>query len=254
MRDHFEDTPFDLSKGIGAGPYELPYRWRPLFWEHAGKKYFNERSTSTQQTGFSFVTQSRGWLPGPIGGLIWFGVDDTASTVYVPIYVGIREVPKAFAVETADFAHFSWESAFWVFNWVSNQAYARYKDMIEDIQVVQAELEGSFAARVPAIDKAALKLHLEAPELAREYLTRFSAEQTQRTVDRWRELGQELFVRYLDGNVRDELGKVTHPGYPKAFYKRIVDERGDFYEKKRLPGEPPEKKEEPKNNCPCPTH
>ncbi len=254
MRDHFEGTPFDLSKGVGAGPYQLPYRWRPLYWEVDGKKYFNERATSTQQTGFSFITQSRSFLPAPIGGLIWFGVDDTYSTVYVPMYSGIRKIPKPYAVGTADFQHFSWDSAFWVFNWVSNFAYGRYMDMIKDIQVVQGNLEGSFLSRQPQVEKAAVKLYRQAPELAREYLTRYSDEQANKVVDRWRKLGQQLLVKYLDGNVRDEHGKVTHPGYPKQWYRRIVKDSGDHFYKRRLPGEPEEKKHEQKNNCPCPTH
>lgn len=94
MRDHFEGTALDMTADVGAGPYELPYRWRPLTWEAGDKEYFNERATSTQQTGFSFVSQSRGWLPDPIGGVLWFGVDDTYSTVYVPMYCGITRVPK----------------------------------------------------------------------------------------------------------------------------------------------------------------
>jgi dipeptidase len=254
MRDHFEDTPLDLSKGVGAGPYELPYRWRPLFWEHGKQKYLNERATSTQQTGFSFVSQTRGGLPDPIGGVLWFGVDDTYSTVYVPMYAGLREVPLPYRVGNGDFKTFTWDSAFWVFNFVSNWAYTRYKDIIKDIQVVQRQLEGGFLARQDAIDAAALKLYKQSPELAREYLTRYSAKMSKKTVDRWRKLGTELLVRYMDGNVRDELGKVTHPGYPKHWYKRIADESGDHLKKKRLSTEPPEKKKEAKKNCPCPTH
>ncbi|MCK5222658.1 MAG: C69 family dipeptidase, partial [Candidatus Aminicenantes bacterium] len=86
MRDHFQGTEFDMTKDVGAGPFKLPYRWRGLTWKVDGVKYCNERAISTQQTGFSFVSQSRRWLPDPIGGIHWFGVDDTYSTCYVPIY------------------------------------------------------------------------------------------------------------------------------------------------------------------------
>ncbi|MCK5077450.1 MAG: C69 family dipeptidase, partial [Calditrichia bacterium] len=130
MRDHFEGTDFDMTKDIGAGPYNLPYRWRGLTWEVDSVRYCNERATSTQQTGFSFVTQSRSWLPDPVGGIIWFGVDDTYSTVYMPMYCGIRKAPHNLAVGTGDFNNFTWESAFWVFNWVSNYSYLRYSEMI----------------------------------------------------------------------------------------------------------------------------
>jgi dipeptidase len=240
MRDHFEGTKWDLSKGVGAGPYELPYRWRPMVWEAKGKKYVHERSTSTQQTGFSFVAQARSWLPNPIGGILWFGVDDTATTVYVPMYCGIREAPTPFAVGTGNFDAFSWDSAFWVFNFVTNYTYSRWKDMFRDVRKVQRELESGFASRQAGIDAAALELHRRSPELARDYLTEVSAKAARTTVDRYRRLGEFLIWKYLDGNVRDAGGKVTHPGYPEHWRERIAEEGGEHLEKKRLPGEPEE--------------
>ena len=241
MRDHFEGSPLDLSKGVGAGPYERPYRWRPLFWEHDGKKYANERAAATQQTGFSFVAQMREDLPDPIGGVFWFSVDDAASTVYVPMYAGIREAPWEYRVGNGDFETFTWDSAFWVFNRVANQAYGRYRDMIRDIRVVQNELEGHFVAIQPQVDAAALALWKQSPELARDYLTAYSAKQAKRTVDRSRKLDTELFVRYLDGNVRDAQGEVTHPPYPDHWYKRIIEDSGDHFLIRKLEGEPEEK-------------
>lgn len=237
MRDHFEGTPLDLSKGIGAGAYELPYRWRPLIWEHDGEKYLNERSTATQQTGFSFVGQMRKDLPDPIGGILWFAVDDAATTVYVPMYAGIRSAPFNYAVGTGDFETFTWDSAFWVFNFVANWSYGRYKDIAADVRVEQQKLESDFAARQPGIEKAALALFKQSPELARDYLTSYSHEQAARTVERWRKLGTELLVKYLDGNVRDAQGKVTHPGYPKAWTERVLKESGDHFKMRKLEGE-----------------
>ncbi|MCP4678922.1 MAG: dipeptidase [Deltaproteobacteria bacterium] len=237
MRDHFKGTDFDMTKDVGMGPYELPYRWRPLVWELDGKKYVNERATSTQQTGFSFVAQSRSWLPDPIGGVLWFSVDDTFSTVYIPMYCGMREVPKSYAVGTGSFDEFTWDSAFWVFNFVSNYAYGRYSDMIKDIQVVQREQENHFLARLPAVDKAAGELYKKAPELARDYLTEFSVKQAETTVAKWRKLGEFLIYKYLDGNMKDENDKVTHPGYPKSWYRRVVKDTGKHFEMKDL-GEP----------------
>jgi dipeptidase len=237
MRDHFEGTDFDMTKDVGAGPYTCPYRWRPLTWSVDEKKYVNERATSTQQTGFSFVTQSRSWLPDPIGGIFWFGVDDTYSTVYNPMYCGISRVPRPFAVGTADFHHFSWESAFWVFNWVANYAYSRYSDMIMDIQVVQRDLEGSFLSDQPRIDEAALALYKQSPGLAVDYLTEYSCRAGNATVARWKQLGEDLIVKYMDGNVKDELGNVTHPGYPESWYRKIVEETGDHLQYKKIEGE-----------------
>ena len=237
MRDHFEDSEFDLNKGVGAGPFSLPYRWRPLTWEVDSVKYLNERATSTQQTGFSFIAQSRSWLPDPIGGIHWFGVDDTYSTVYIPMYCGIQEVPKSFAVGTGSFHEFTWESAFWVFNFVSNFTYLRYCDMIKDVQKVQRELEGRFLADQPEIEKAALALYEKAPQLARDYLTDYSVKQGDAVTKRWMKLGEFLLYKYLDGNVKDEKGNVTHPGYPESWYRRIVNESGAHFKMKKLEGE-----------------
>ncbi|TAM44304.1 MAG: dipeptidase [Acidobacteria bacterium] len=226
MRDHFEGTPLDMTKDVGAGPFACPYRWRPMEWEVDGKKYVHERAISTQQTGFSFIAQMRSTLPDPIGGVLWFGVDDTYSTVWTPMYCGIRAVPHPFAVGVADLRRFSWDSAFWVFNWVANYAYSRYSDMIVDIQQVQRELEGRFIADQPGIDAAALALYGQAPALARDYLTRYSVAQGEMVHKRWRKLGEDLLVKYMDGNVKDSQGNVTHPEYPKAWYRRIVADHG----------------------------
>jgi len=234
MRDHFEGTSMDMTKDIGAGPYELPYRWRPLTWKVDGVSYCNERATSTQQTGFSFVAQARNWLPAPIGGVLWFGVDDTYSTVYVPMYCGIRDIPFAFQVGNGSFDEFTWDSAFWLFNFVSNYAYLRYSDMIKDVQLVQRQLEGSFLAMQPSVDAAAVALYKQSPELARDYLTDFSAKQTRITMERWKKLGEHLIFKFLDGNVKDELGNVTHPGYPESWYKKVADQHGEVIKMKKV--------------------
>ena len=234
MRDHFEGTELDMTQGIGAGPFACPYRWRPMTWKVDDKAYVHERAVSTQQTGFSFVSQMRSWLPSPIGGVHWFGLDDTYSTVYTPMYAGIKAVPPSFAVGVADLHTFSWDSAFWVFNWVANTAYSRYSDMIVDIQTVQRELEGSFLAEQAEIDGAAADLFKRSPGLARDYLTRYSVERGELVTARYKKLGESLLVKYMDGNVKDAQGHVTHPRYPDSWYRAIVADEGA---KKAVPEE-----------------
>jgi dipeptidase len=238
MRDHFEGTELDMTKDLGAGPFVLPYRWRPMGFKVDGVDYVNERAISTQQTGYSLVAQLRSFLPAPVGGVLWFGVDDTYSTVYIPMYASMREVPKSFAVGTADFGAFSWDSAFWTFNFVSNFAYSRYSDMIQDVRRVQGELEGRFLAEQPEIEKAALKLHADSPAAARDYLTKYSMTSAEGVVARWKKLGEFLMWKYLDGNVRDTQGGVTHPRYRDEWYKAIVKDWGDRLKARTLPDEP----------------
>ncbi|HPS79824.1 MAG TPA: C69 family dipeptidase [Thermoanaerobaculaceae bacterium] len=235
MRDHFEGTEFDLSQGIGAGPFACPYRWRPMTWEVDGKPYLHERAISTQQTGYSFISQMRAGLPDTVGGIEWFGVDDTYSTVYIPMYCSIRAVPKPFAVGVADLFRYSPDSGFWVFNWVANWAYSRYSDMIRDVQHVQRELEGTFLADQKDVEAEALVLFKQSPGQARDYLTRYSVAQGEMTVARWRTLGEQLLVKYMDGNLKSPSREVDHPKYPDFWYRTIVKERGDILSRPEEP-------------------
>lgn len=239
MRDHYEGTKMDMTYDIGAGPFQCPYRWRPMTWKVDSVNYVHERATSTQQTGFVFVAQSRSWLPDPIGGIFWFGVDDTYTTVFSPMYCGITKVPSAFAVGNGDMLHFSPTSAFWTFSMVSNWAYTRYSYMIKDIQPVQRELENKFITETAAIDKKASDLYKTDKSAARKLLTDYSVKTGDAMVKRWQELFQYLLVKYIDGNIKKEKeGKFetngfgvpvmpSQPGYPEWWLREIVKQHGD---------------------------
>lgn len=239
MRDHLEGTPLDMTKDLGAGPFGLPYRWRPLTWKADTTVYCNERATATQQTGFSFVAQSRGWLPDKIGGIIWFGVDDAASSAYTPMYTCMTKVPETFAVGNGDMLTYSDNSAFWAFNFVANFCYLRYNVMIEDVKKVQSELEGYYLTNAAKVDATAQELFSKDPEKAVAYLTDYSVKSGNQTVSRWKELGHYLLVKYIDGNIKKEKdGKFqrnpygmavspSQPGYPEWYLKKIAEDTGD---------------------------
>ncbi|MEN8138737.1 MAG: C69 family dipeptidase [Bacteroidota bacterium] len=238
MRDHFEGTPMDMTADIGAGPSKLPYRWRGLTWEYDGEKYCNERAISTQQTGFSFVTQSRSWLPDAVGGIIWFGLDDTYSTVYTPVYTSSTKIAPSMQVGNGSMVEYSETSAFWTFNRVTNFAYMRYDLIIEDVRKEQNRLESKFVQLVPAIDKAASELYKSNPELAVEYLSDFSVDNAEKMVAAWKDLDKYLLVKYLDGNVKKEENgsfklneygypaSPNFPGYSEEWRKRVVEDAG----------------------------
>jgi dipeptidase len=234
MRDYYQGTPMDMTQDLGAGPFSSIVRWRPLVWMHDSAQFFNERAISTQQTGFSFVSQMRDWLPGPIGGILWFGVDDTYSTVYSPMYCGIYKVPEGFAEGNGHIMEFSENSAFWVFNQVSNFAYTRYNLMVPEIRQRQSELEGQYIAYTPAVDSAALLLHSKSPQLAREFLTHYSAQAGNLTVSEWKKLYHYLFVKYMDGNIKykvegQKFPKVEHPGYSEQWYQDLIKATGEKF-------------------------
>jgi dipeptidase len=220
MRDHYEGTPYDMTMGLDAGDFGSPYRWRPLRWEIDSLRYSWERPVSTQQTGFSYVAQVRSWLPDKIGGVLWYGVDDTYFTCYFPLYCGITDLPVSYT--RGSMQEFSWESAWWVFNFVSNYSNLRYSYMIKDIQAVQGELEQSFIKLQPAVEKTALELYRTDPELAVGYLTNYSVSLGEQVVRRWRRLGEDLMVKYNDGYIKDENGRPQQVGYPESWLKEII--------------------------------
>ncbi|NLN96414.1 MAG: dipeptidase [Bacteroidales bacterium] len=242
MRDHLTGTELDLQNDFGAGPHHMPYRWRPLSFELDGKTYFHERSTVTQQTGFSYIAQSRNWLPNFIGGIFWFGVDDAAFTVYAPMYSSMTRVPETFAEGNGDMLTYSPNSAFWAFNRVSNFAYLRYDLISKDVKKVQQEFENRFLAYTPAIDKAVTELYDSDPAVAREFLTDYSVNIGNQVVNRWLELADFLLVKYMDGNLKpEENGKFLrnpygypatpeHPGYPEWWLRKLIEETGDKFE------------------------
>ena len=241
MRDHFEGTPFSMTEDVGAGPNHVPYRWRPMEFEVDGKKYVNERAIATQQTGWSFVSQSRDWLPDPVGGVLWFGTDDTNTSVYMPFYCSMTQVPEQLA--EGDINTFDLNSNFWVNNWVANQAYHRYDLMIPDIRKVQSGLENKFISSRPEREQQLVALVNDGNMTALVDEVNFEgASIAKEATDAYRDLAQFLLVRYMDGNMKkvDDEGKFmrnehgtplypTFPGYDKKYYENIVKETGDHF-------------------------
>ena len=241
MRDHFEGTPFDMTKDPGAKNYfDVPYRYRPMDFTVNGVKYSHERAIATQQTGWVFVSQMRANLPDPVGGCLWFGVDDANTAVYVPMYCSINSVPNCFSPDNGDMYNFSWTSAFWVHNWVANMAYNRYNPMIGDIRKVQGDLENQFEKEVATIDELAVAMYNVNEEAAREMLTTYSCSAAEYSTTAWKELGEFLMVKFLDGNVKsqnpdgsfvtNEYGlpdKIQFPGYSQEYYEWIVSKTGN---------------------------
>ncbi len=223
MRDHYEGTDYDMTEGIDAGPYGTPNRWRPMNWMVDSVEYAWERPISTQQTGFSFVSQSRSWLPDGVGGVYWYGVDDTYTTCYFPLYCCVDSVPKSFTV--GSLGKFSWDSAWWVFNFVANFANLKYSHMLPEILEVQRDIEGTFLALQPTIEETAIELGKSDPELMTRYLTDYSVNHGEMVVQRWRELGEHLITKYNDGYVKDEKGEPQEKGYPEDWLRRVQESR-----------------------------
>ncbi|MFH1001440.1 MAG: C69 family dipeptidase [Bacteroidota bacterium] len=232
MRNHLEDTELDMSKDAGAGPFGVPYRWRPMTWKVDDVTYCHERVTATQQTGFSFISQSRSWLPNEIGGIIWFGMDDAASTVYAPLYSSMTESPKTFERGNGAMMVWSDNAAFWVFNQVTNYAYTRYSDIHPEVAEKQKMFEDGFVKKVAETDKVAQDLMNKSAKKAVKYLTNFSVNEADNLTYAWKEFYQYLFMRYMDGNIKtadpgQQNPKVKQNPYSESFLRTIVKDHGD---------------------------
>lgn len=247
MRDHFEGTPMDMTKDLGAGGHGLPYRWRPMSFEVDGKEYINERATATQQTGFWMVGQAR---PGKIG-ILWFGVDDAATSCLTPIYCNTTEVPECFAEGNGSMLEYSPTSAFWLFNRVTNFAYLRYDMMSADIRKVVDFWERSMLEAVAGVDWTVEGM---SPKQQRKHLTQFSVNTAQVMFENWTRLDKYLLIKYMDGNVksehddvlryvigeggdashfvdngngRDIPGDIQFPGYNDKWKRAVVEDNGE---------------------------
>ena len=244
MRDHYEGTELSVADGkdMGGGIWQMPYRPTPLTFKVNGKSYFNERPTSTQQTGFSYVSQMRSWLPREIGGVLWFGNDDGNMIAYTPIYCGNTVQPECYNTPGADAVTCSMKNAYWVCNWVSNMVYPRYSMMFPSLKTVRDSLEASYFANQAAVEAKAKELYKGNKDAAIKYLNDYSNQKAQQMLARWRQLAFYLIVKYNDMTVKPEAdGKFTRtkegigatverPGYPEAFKEKLVKETGDKFE------------------------
>lgn len=239
MRDHYEGTPFALDSDIGGGIWEMPYRPTPLSYKVDGKECFNERPTSTQQTGFTYIAQMRSWLPREIGGILWYGNDDGNMVAYTPIYCCSTTMPRPYYTPGVDGITFSMDNAFWVENWVSNMVYPRYSMMFGSLEQVRDSLDNSYFAAQADIEAKAKELYSSSPSEAAKYLNDYSCRKADEMLARWKQLAFYLIVKYNDMAVRPEKdgkflmtpyglpARVSRPGYPEKYARELLKQAGE---------------------------
>ena len=234
MRDHFEGTPLDMTADMTAGPWGMPIRPLPMHFRSSdGVDFFRERPIATQQSGFTMTCQMRGWLPDDVGGVTWFNCDDADMVAYVPLYCCLTQVPDCFRPENNPRTEFSFESAFWMNNWVANMVYPRYSMMIGDLRAAQRELEDYYFADQ---DSVLLAVGEMTPADRRDFLNKKSIAYADRMMRRWDRLAKYLIVKYNDQVVRrtDENGNFLRwgydtPGYDQQFIDAVAPATGDRY-------------------------
>ncbi len=263
MRDHFEGTPMDMTQDIGAGGNALPYRWRPMEFKVEDRTYVNERAIATQQTGFWMVGQARNYVPDVVGGILWFGTDDAATSYLTPIYTSITKVPDCFRVGNGDLLHYSPTSSFWINNRISNACYKMYNVMAPHVRARADafELDQMFR-KTHTVDSMAVVMYNEvAVKMQKKlsskgdvmisrkpfqklikYVTDYSVNTAQRQFADWSKLEVELLVKFMDGNVKpqNEDGSFKHsehsqgipesvewPGYTELWKQTVAQEHGE---------------------------
>lgn len=271
MRDHYEGTPMDMTTDIGAGGNALPYRWRPMDFEYEGKKYTNERAIATQQTGFWFVGQARGNYPDVIGGILWFGTDDAATSYVTPIYSNTEKVPECFRQGNGNLLSYSATSSFWINNRISNACYRMYNIMAPYVRERIDKFENEQMEKVRQNDVKALELFKKSMDSAekagkkkslaydvmadtgasfaavKRLLTSYSVKTAQDIFKQWQELEVTLTVKFIDGNVKAQNSdgtfkhtdfsagipdELTQPGYTDTWKEAVVHFHGDVIEEK----------------------
>lgn len=247
MRNHYENTPLSMDglqfSDVGAIYAAVPVRAHPLTWSSGGKSYLNERPIATQQTGWNFVGQSRSWMPTELSGLLWFGVDDSSTTVRFPIYGSASQVPESFAGQgaqdgvTPPVMKFNMNRAFDVFNLVANWVYSRWDLMYPDLMNRVNSIENEYFNQVAEMDKEAKEVYeKEGASAAIDLVTSFSVKLGNDLTQNWVNFFGELFVKYRDGYVFKESPtnlacgcSVSNGAYPQNWYDRIVADTGDHY-------------------------
>lgn len=239
MRDHYQGTKMDMTKDMGAGPFEMPYRWRPMGFTVDGVEYVQERAISTQQTGWWYVGESRSWLPDPVGGVLWFGVDDTATSPLTPIYCGSTRVPECLAVGNGSMTRYSPTSMFWIQQRVTNFTYTRYNYIFKDVKRSMDRWEDACYAYEPSVDAMAKAAYANSPEVAKELVTQYSVMTAQNLFQTWKMLDEYLLVKYIDGNIKKESSEGVfidngnnfaipasplQPGYNEAWKKMVAED------------------------------
>ncbi|MEF2230498.1 MAG: C69 family dipeptidase [Pseudodesulfovibrio sp.] len=222
-RDHYEGTEFDLTRGVAAGPYGDPHRFVGPYDGNQNnvdteKKYYGawERAISVFYQGYTYVCQTRPGAPEMTRGILWFGPDVSATTVFTPFFSKVAQLPKPY--QTGSPQRFDPASAWWHFNLLANWSRLNFQRMTRvDIIPAQTELETLALEGAYAMDEA---MEGKSPEQQKILVTQFSFDTAGMILNRWRDLTFELFAKYSDGYI-NLPGKEANPiGYPAGWLDR----------------------------------
>lgn len=206
--DYYEGTPFDMTKDMVvtddsgrtvisplANPH-LPYDMNKLFRINGGWGWRGERTIARWYTMYATIIQCRNWLPDEIGGVVWMALDNVSSSIYIPIYCSVNDLPESYKTPGRPNG-FTTQSAWWAFNRLGTLTAQRWGDMRHDVNSVWDPWQEELFTHQQEFEDQALGIYREGnPEALKEKLTGYTIQWGDRVVNKAWELGDMLWTRY----------------------------------------------------------
>ena len=206
--DYYEGTPFDMCKDLTvandsgkmqispmANP-QMPYDMNKMLHINGGWGWRGERPIARWYTMYATITQSRSWLPDEVGGVVWLALDNVVTSVYVPVYCSVSDLPLPYKTPGRT-KGYTMESAWWAFNRLGTLAAHRWGDMRRDIDKTWKPLQKELFANQSKIESdAVLMINQKKNKQAIENLTKYTNEWGTKAVKKAWDLGDFLWTKY----------------------------------------------------------
>jgi dipeptidase len=208
FKDYYEGTEFNFIKDITvtddsgrtvisplANPF-MPYDMNKVFRINGGWGWMGERTIARWYTMYATIIQSRNWLPDEIGGLTWLAMDNVATSIYIPVYCSVTDLPVPYKTPGRPNGY-TMESAWWAFNRLGTMAAQRWGDMRHDVDAVWIPWQKELFSNQAEIEEQALNIYKPGkPEKTIKFLTDYTNEWGSKVVKKAWELGDFLWTKY----------------------------------------------------------
>ena len=218
--DHYEGTEFDMTQGLGAGPWNNPRRFLGAY-KADGITYTAQRTINVQRAEYVTIVQTRASLPNEIGGVVWMTPVCGDAGWFVPLYSGITELNPSITIEKCgDRFEFRKDSYRWAISSLSTYMNLKWSYMYADVSKIRDKYEGELFRNQAAFEKSVLELYNKDKAAAVKYLTEYCSD----TIDTFRDaVWQTLdyLVWKYDMGFVTENGKVNGKGYPAEWIDKL---------------------------------
>lgn len=207
FKDYYEGTPFNFVKDITvtddegktilsplANPF-MPYDMNKVFRINGGWGWLGERTIARWYTMYATIIQCRDWLPDEIGGVVWLAQDNVASSIYIPVYCSVTDLPDSYKTPGRTNGYTT-ESAWWAFNRLGTLTAQRWGDMRHDVDAVWVPLQKELFEKQKAVEEEAMELYDKKPGKAVEFLTGYTHKWGEHVVNSAWKLGDYLWTKY----------------------------------------------------------